>query len=74
MKAKCPVCKTNMMFTDRGVVCPLCSQEKTMKVQFKNPSVFQVISTSNCVAPDKLINDAQVTMMRQQGVVVEIHY
>lgn len=74
MKAKCPVCKTNMMFSEKGVVCPLCSQEKTMKVHFRGPSVFQVISTSNCIAPDKLINDAQVTMMRQKGVVVEVVY
>jgi len=71
---KCPICKTQMQFTDKGLVCPVCSQKKVLNVKFRADRVYEVLSTENCLVSGKYLNDKQIEAIRKQGVLIQVTY
>ena len=70
----CPVCKTKIMFTDKGLVCPICSQKKVLNVRYRTEGVYEVLSTENFLVSGKYLNDKQIQDVRKQGVTILVNY
>jgi len=78
-KIKCPNCKTPMTLTDKGLVCPTCSQKRTLLVKSRGTDVFEIIKSQNLgisIHPTagKYITEGQLQEIMKKGISVTVDY
>ena len=76
-RPKCPSCKTPMILTEKGVICPLCSQKRVLTVRFRSSvtsPVYEVLSTKNVLVSNQYLNCDQLEYYRKQGIVIDVQF